>query len=127
MQRKQEKELAEINNLYDKYSSKKQNIKLYSYISNRCDEINKITEIDNIKKEISTKTLELDTAKTELEIVRKNIAQYNKDNENAIKELEQCEQNRLYDQAWIFSTEEGIKEFGKKMLEEKRYLGRLNG
>ena len=40
---KQEKELAEINNLYDKYSSKKQNIKLYSYISNRCDEINKIT------------------------------------------------------------------------------------
>ena len=95
---KQEKELAEINNLYDKYSSKKQNIKLYSYISNRCDEINKITEIDNIKKEISTKTLELDTAKTELEIVRKNIAQYNKDNENAIKELEQCEQNRLYDE-----------------------------
>ena len=93
---KQEKELAEINNLYDKYSSKKQNIKLYSYISNRCDEINKITEIDNIKKEISTKTLELDTAKTELEIVRKNIAQYNKDNENAIKELDQCEQKIDY-------------------------------
>ena len=26
------------------------------------------------------------------------------------------------DQAWIFSTEEGIKEFGKKMLEEKVLL-----
>ena len=95
---KQERELAEINNLYEKYSNKKRNIKVYNYISNRCEEISKTSEIDNIKKEIETKTLELNTAKTELEIVRKNITQYNKDNENAIKELDQCEQNRLYDE-----------------------------
>ena len=94
---KQERELAEINNLYEKYSNKKRNIKVYNYISNRCEEISKTSEINNIKKEIEAKTLELNTAKTELEIVRKNIAQYNKDNENAIKELDQCEQNRLYD------------------------------
>ena len=95
---KQERELAEINNLYEKYSNKKRNIKVYNYISNRCEEISKTSEINNIKKEIEAKTLELNTAKTELEIVRKNIAQYNKDNENAIKELDQCEQNRLYDE-----------------------------
>ena len=86
---KQERELAEINNLYEKYSNKKRNIKVYNYISNRCEEISKTSEIDNIKKEIETKTLELNIAKTELEIVRKNITQYNKDNENAIKELDQ--------------------------------------
>ena len=30
-----------------------------------------------------------------------------------------CDEETYNDQAWIFSTEEGIKEFGKKMLEEK--------
>ena len=33
-----------------------------------------------------------------------------------------CDEETYNDQAWIFSTEEGIKEFGKKMLEEKVLL-----
>ena len=33
-----------------------------------------------------------------------------------------CDEETFNDQAWIFSTEEGIKEFGKKMLEEKVLL-----
>ena len=30
-----------------------------------------------------------------------------------------CDEETYNDQAWIFSTEEGIKEFGKKMIEDK--------
>ena len=33
-----------------------------------------------------------------------------------------CDEETFNDQAWIFSTEEGIKELGKKMLEEKVLL-----
>ena len=33
-----------------------------------------------------------------------------------------CDEETFNDQAWIFSTEEGIKEFGKKMLEERVLL-----
>ena len=33
-----------------------------------------------------------------------------------------CDEETFNDQAWIFSTEEGIKEFGKKMLEEKGFF-----
>ena len=33
-----------------------------------------------------------------------------------------CDEETYNDQAWIFSTEEGIIEFGKKMLEEKVLL-----
>ena len=30
-----------------------------------------------------------------------------------------CDEETFNDQAWIFSTEEGIKEFGKKLLDDK--------
>ena len=33
-----------------------------------------------------------------------------------------CDEETYNDQAWIFSTEEGIKEFGKKMIEDKILL-----
>ena len=33
-----------------------------------------------------------------------------------------CDEETFNDQAWIFSTEEGIKEFGKKMVEDKILL-----
>ena len=32
-----------------------------------------------------------------------------------------CDEETYNDQAWIFSTEEGIKEFGKKMIEDSSY------
>ena len=48
-----------------------------------------------------------------------------------------CDEESFNDQAWIFSTEEGVKEFGKKKLENKELLmgmkydrknfGQLNG
>ena len=33
-----------------------------------------------------------------------------------------CDEETYNDQAWIFSTEEEIKEFGKKMIEDKILL-----
>ena len=33
-----------------------------------------------------------------------------------------CDEESYNDQAWIFSTQEGIKEFGKKLLEDKILL-----
>ena len=33
-----------------------------------------------------------------------------------------CDEDTFNDQAWIFSTEEGIKEFGKKLLDDKVLL-----
>ena len=33
-----------------------------------------------------------------------------------------CDEETYNDQAWIFSTEEGIKAFGKKLVEEKILL-----
>lgn len=33
-----------------------------------------------------------------------------------------CDEETFNDQAWVFSTEEGIKEFGKKLLDEKVLL-----
>ena len=33
-----------------------------------------------------------------------------------------CDEESFNDQAWVFSTEEGIKEFGKKKLEDKILL-----
>ena len=33
-----------------------------------------------------------------------------------------CDEETFNDQAWIFSTEEGIKEFGKKLLDDKVLL-----